>query len=175
MFVPLCTKFSLPNGLHMFTAWEYWFSLVHANYRLIVTYKPDQGNRLCTLEVRAKLVALWERQKRWEFPPPNGRHEQSYWISVGRHAVYLLVSMHGVTLDWADWALQPTTTCDQGPVTNECWVPTPPHPTLPPLFRDWSLITGREGGATKWEKCGSQTFCVPPRLFAPPPPPLLNF
>ena len=83
VFVPLFAKFSLSNGLHMFTAWPYWFSLVHA------TYRPDQGNQLCTLEIRAKLggyqlqtsflpSALWERQKRWEFPPPNGNHEQSY-------------------------------------------------------------------------------------------------
>ena len=82
-------KFSLPNDLHMFTAWPYWFSLVHANYRPIVTYRPDQGNQLCTLEKRAKLAgyqlqtsflpsALWEKLKRWEFPPLNGKHEQSY-------------------------------------------------------------------------------------------------
>ena len=87
--VCLCHLFSVPNGLHMFTAWPYWFSLVHANYRPIVTYRPDQGNQLCTIEIRAKLggyqlqtsflpSALWERQKRWEFPPPNGSHEQSY-------------------------------------------------------------------------------------------------
>ena len=55
MFVPLFTKFSLSNGHHMFTAWPYWFSLVHANYRPIVTYRPDQGNQLCTIEIRAKL------------------------------------------------------------------------------------------------------------------------
>ena len=39
--------------------------------------------------------------------------------------------------------------------------------------RDWSLITGR--GATKWENCRSETFCVPPKdrvkLSALPPPP----
>ena len=81
------------------TAWPYWFSLVPANYRPIVTYRPEQGNQLCTIEIRVKHgwyqlqtsflpSALWERQKRWEFPPPNGSHEQSYWISVGRHAVY---------------------------------------------------------------------------------------
>ena len=48
-------------------------------------------------------------------------------------------------------------------------------------LRDWSLITG---GATKWENCGSETFCAPPsrqgstfrappfkewKLFAHPP------
>ena len=43
-------------------------------------------------------------------------------------------------------------------------------------IRGWLLITdGRDGGATKWENRGSETFCVPPfkvtKLFAPPPPP----
>ena len=36
--------------------------------------------------------------------------------------------------------------------------------------RDWILITGR--GDTKWENCGSETFCAPPqdriKLFASP-------
>ena len=34
------------------------------------------------------------------------------------------------------------------------------------VIRDRSLITRRGGGATKWEKRGSETFCPPP----PPPP-----
>ena len=105
MLVPLCTKFSLPNGLHMFTAWPYWFSLVHANYRPIVTYRPDQGNQLCTIEIRAKLggyqlqtsflpSALWERQKRWEFPPPNGSHESQWDVMQSRLASDVSFSLH---------------------------------------------------------------------------------
>ena len=45
-------------------------------------------------------------------------------------------------------------------------------------FRDWSLITGRGGGATQWKNRGSKTFCAPPpppqdrvKRFARPPPP----
>ena len=39
-------------------------------------------------------------------------------------------------------------------------------------FRHWSLITRR--GGTKWENCGSETFCAPPlqdrvKLVVPPP------
>ena len=30
-------------------------------------------------------------------------------------------------------------------------------------LRDWSLITGRGGGATKWENRRSERFCVPPK------------
>ena len=43
---------------------------------------------------------------------------------------------------------------------------------MPNTLRDWSLITGR--GATKWENCGSKTFCAPPppqnrvKLCVPP-------
>ena len=41
----------------MLTAWPYWFSVVHAINLLQISSLPS---------------ALWERQKRWEFPPPNG-------------------------------------------------------------------------------------------------------
>ena len=38
--------------------------------------------------------------------------------------------------------------------------------------REWSLIIGGGGVATKWENCGSETFCASPqdrvKLFAPP-------
>ena len=43
------------------------------------------------------------------------------------------------------------------------------------ILRDWFLITGRGGGATKWENRASKTFCAPPppqdrvKLFAHPP------
>ena len=88
VFMPLFTWFSLRNGLHMFTAWPYWFSMVHANFKPIVAYRPDQGNQLCTIAIRAILSGYqlhtsflpsvpWDRHKRWEFPPPNGSHEQS--------------------------------------------------------------------------------------------------
>ena len=36
------------------------------------------------------------------------------------------------------------------------------------VVRDWSLMTGKGGGATKWENCGSILF-GPPTLDAPPP------
>ena len=73
VFMPLFTKFSLSNGLEMFTAWPYWFSLVQAKYSPTVGYRTDQGNQRCALEIRAELgryqlqasflhSALWEHE-----------------------------------------------------------------------------------------------------------------
>ena len=41
----------------------------------------------------------------------------------------------------------------------------PPHPSPPPPPPPASkglVINYREGRATKWENCGSETFCAPP-------------